>query len=300
MSESLMPKNLSEAEMPDILPETTLPAFQTLSLEPKFLAKLAKVLGQIHRVPKRGRNDYQKYEYATEADILAAVRGPLADNGLALFCYMADKQQVPWNLGQGKPPQFKTTVTLIFSLCDTETGHGIVLPFQGEGIDNLDKGLPKAITAATKYFLKTTFLIATGDDPEADTALDALAESRSPSARATVQPKAARTTTAPASAPKAASSAPAPAQSAAPPAETSAPALEAAEPTEPATNQPSQEQLNALATFMKAHGITKEKLYTLIHSQFGWPTTNIRELSFDQMVLLLEWLQQHYKTANAS
>ncbi|WP_020374211.1 ERF family protein [Sulfobacillus thermosulfidooxidans] len=296
MSESNLSSRLPEAEMPDILPEAALPAFQSLKLEPKFLTKLAKALGQIHRVPKRGRNDYQKYDYATEADILAAVRGPLADNGLALFCFMADKRQVPWNVGQGKPPQFKTTVTLVFSLCDTETGESIALPFQGEGIDNLDKGLPKAITAATKYFLKTTFLIATGDDPEADTALDALAESRSPATRSAAPPKASRTAAAPASSPKAASSAPAP--SAAPPAEAPAPAPDAAEPTAPQDQQPSQEQLNALATFMKAHHISKEKLYPLIHSQFGWPITNIRELHFDQMVLLLEWLHQHYQEAS--
>ncbi|WP_084662055.1 ERF family protein [Sulfobacillus thermosulfidooxidans] len=296
MPEFQSPSVFPESEMPSILPEAALPAFQPLKLEPKFLTKLAKALGQIHRVPKRGRNDYQKYDYATEADILAAVRGPLADNGLALFCYMADKRQVHWNVGAGKPLQFKTIVTLIFTLCDTETGESIALPFQGEGIDNLDKGLPKAITAATKYFLKTTFLIATGDDPEADTALDALADSRSSATRSAASPKSSRTTAAPASSSKATSSAPAP--SAAPPAEAPDPAPDAGKPATLLDAPPTQEQLNALATFMKAHHISKEKLYPLIHSKFGWPITNIRELNADQMDLLLEWLDQHYKEAS--
>ena len=33
--------------------------------------KLAEVMAAVERVPKRGRNDFHKYDYATEADIAA-------------------------------------------------------------------------------------------------------------------------------------------------------------------------------------------------------------------------------------
>ena len=53
----------------------------------------------------------------------------------------------------------------------------------GAGDDGADKGLYKAYTGAVKYFLMKTFLIPTGDDPEADTKADERAASRAAPAR---------------------------------------------------------------------------------------------------------------------
>src|SRR5688572_13128409 len=49
-----------------------------------LVTKLAEVMALVHRVPKRGRNEFHKYDYATEADIVEAVRGGLAERGVLL------------------------------------------------------------------------------------------------------------------------------------------------------------------------------------------------------------------------
>ena len=42
--------------------------------EPNLVQKLAGVMADVKHVPKNGRNDFHKYDYATEADIADAVR----------------------------------------------------------------------------------------------------------------------------------------------------------------------------------------------------------------------------------
>ena len=50
--------------------------------EPKAMAslyaKMAKVMGDIERLPKSGHNSHFKYDYATESDIADAIRPLLA------------------------------------------------------------------------------------------------------------------------------------------------------------------------------------------------------------------------------
>jgi hypothetical protein len=90
-----------------------------MSDDASLYSKIAKVMGEVGRVEKRGFNDFHKYAYATEADLVEAVREKLS----AAY---------------------------------------------------------KAMTGALKYFLMKTFLIPTGDDPEADTGSDARSAGRRP------------------------------------------------------------------------------------------------------------------------
>ena len=47
---------------------------------PRPLAtKLARVLADVRRVPKTGRNDFHKYDYATESDLVDHLRDKLAE-----------------------------------------------------------------------------------------------------------------------------------------------------------------------------------------------------------------------------
>jgi hypothetical protein len=59
-------------------------------------------------------------------------------------------------------------VTMRFRFIDADTGESIESVFLGEGQDKGDKAFYKAYTGAVKYVLMKTFLVATGDDPEAD------------------------------------------------------------------------------------------------------------------------------------
>jgi hypothetical protein len=119
-------------------------------------------MSQVSRVPKNGYNSFHKYNYATESDFTESIRPILLEAGLAFFSNV---------LEQEREGEF-TKVKMEFILADVETGEVLKSTYWGEGQDKGDKGLYKAYTGATKYFLMKTFLIPTGDDPEADNSVD--------------------------------------------------------------------------------------------------------------------------------
>jgi hypothetical protein len=132
--------------------------------------KIAKVMSQVSRVPKNGYNSFHKYNYATESDLTESIRPILQEAGLAFFSNVLD---------QSREGEF-TKVQMEFTLADIETGEVMKSIYWGEGQDKGDKGLYKAYTGATKYFLMKTFLIPTGDDPEADHSTDERNSKESP------------------------------------------------------------------------------------------------------------------------
>ncbi len=123
-----------------------------------LLQKMLEVTARVNNVPKRGRNDFHKYDYATEADILEAVRPLLIELGLVIIPTVC-AQEVDGNLRRAG---------IEFAIADVDSGERIVTKFVGEGQDSGDKGFYKAYTGAQKYFFTKTFLIPTGDDPERD------------------------------------------------------------------------------------------------------------------------------------
>lgn len=130
--------------------------------------KLARVMAAVHRVPKNGRNEFHKYSYATEADIVEAVRGALAEQGVALVPSIVSLDMKPIVTGDAGREKTKT-ITLLnvtFTLIDGQSGERFVANWFGTGEDSGDKGPYKAMTGAEKYFLLKLFLIPTGDDPE--------------------------------------------------------------------------------------------------------------------------------------
>lgn len=120
--------------------------------------KMANVMKEIRTVKQNGWNEYNKYNYATEKDLLDEVKPLLLDNGLIV---------VPNVLEQQKTGDI-ATVKIEFTLIDIDSGEELKTVFFGEGQDKGDKATYKAYTGATKYYLMKTFLIPTGDDPEAD------------------------------------------------------------------------------------------------------------------------------------
>ncbi len=280
------------ATLPMIHPSPDVP--EPVPVQTHLYAKLARVFGKIHRVPKRGRNDFHKYDYATAADVLDAVRIPLAEENIFIFPKTEDVTQVEWITPKDKPTQWKTTVTLSFTFCDGDTGATMQTIFKGEGIDVLDKGLPKALTAATKYFLQTTFLISTGDDPESDIKQDMMAEGfpKPPQNPQTRYGKSAAKVsgTAKTSPPNNAPATPKPSAPATPP----APSTPPAEPQAPQTPDAvvNREQLGHLAALMKQKQMSPEILLANMASQFGWTLENPRQMTVTQYTSVMAWLQE--------
>lgn len=126
--------------------------------------KISEIVLAVSHVAKGGRNAFHNYDYATEADVLAAVRQAMAERKLALI-----PEVTSWEVEKEEGSKdFITHVKLNFTLVDGDTGFWEVCPFAGSGLDRGEKGIYKAITGATKYFLLKLFLLPTGDDPERD------------------------------------------------------------------------------------------------------------------------------------
>jgi len=121
--------------------------------------KLAAIMAEVGRIPKRGMNTHFGYAYATEMDIVEAIRQKLADHQVMLVPSVTDVTR------EGT----LTTVRLRYTLLDGEApdySTAITFDWAGTGSDNADKGLYKAFTGAQKYALLKLFMVPTGDDPE--------------------------------------------------------------------------------------------------------------------------------------
>lgn len=148
------------------------------SVQQSLAAKLAEVMAAVERIPKRGRNDFHKYDYATEADIAATIRGELAQRSVMLIPSIVGESRHP----VGEKGSVLTVLEMEMEFLDGESGESIKKPWRGYGTDKEDKGGYKAMTGGEKYFLLKTFLLPTGDDPEREDAKERQRE------RATVKP----------------------------------------------------------------------------------------------------------------
>lgn len=135
----------------------------------KILTALHEVMSKVGYVQKSKRNEFHRYNYAGEGDLLAVLRPAMVEAGLLLIPSVTEA------IG---PDEFgNTTVRIEYTLAHRD---GDVWPEKvcamGCGNDKNskggigDKGLFKAVTGANKYALFKLFQIETGDDPEKDEA----------------------------------------------------------------------------------------------------------------------------------
>lgn len=129
--------------------------------------KLVEAISEVSHVEKDGFNEHFKYKFASAEAILAALRGPLLSRGILLLPHLSAV-----TTRAGARNSTITTVEVEFTLRDAESGEQYVATWAGQGDDPSDKGLGKAYTSAIKTFLRETFMLPLGDDPEADTRAD--------------------------------------------------------------------------------------------------------------------------------
>ena len=135
--------------------------------------KLSAIMGALGNIEKKGFNSNQKYKFVRESDVVDALAPMLAEKSLYLHQTVESCAMEPLYKTSSGSMMFLTTVHVAFQWYDGETGE--MMPpatFVGTGADTGDKGVYKAMTGAEKYFLMKTFLISTGDDPEADEKVD--------------------------------------------------------------------------------------------------------------------------------
>jgi len=131
-----------------------------------LFAKIAKVMGKLGRIEKRGHNAHFNYDFVTDSDVSDAIRTALASENVAFFASMRRAST------DGK----RVVADFLYTFADGETGATWDCQWTGEAIDSQDKGTAKAATSALKYFLLKTFILSTGDpadDSDAETAAPA-------------------------------------------------------------------------------------------------------------------------------
>ena len=142
--------------------KNVVPNFDLISKLQKKKNKLRKALKEKGILPKGAHNDYDDYEYFSEAQYKELFTELFSEYGIELSINEVDYGTFE---GTAKQP-FGRIVTLACTLVDIDTGYGETSRHTGEGLDRGDKAGYKATTGAIKKFLSSTFLVATKDDPE--------------------------------------------------------------------------------------------------------------------------------------
>ena len=131
----------------------------------KLIPALIAARKVITATPKHGRNKHFGYDYAPFEDHVAAVEGPLAENGLAILCTIA-------NHSLETVSNRRVAIVNLMMRIAHESGQWYEIDCVGEGHDSGDKAIYKAITGARKYGLQCLLNLRSADDPEKDSNLD--------------------------------------------------------------------------------------------------------------------------------
>ena len=132
-----------------------------LNLRQKLLAAMADV----GNVPKKGQNTQGAgYKYQMVKDMYPKVQKAFIDHGIAFLSSEKAKVWLEPRENRNGTMIHTCHVDMEFTLLDTESDEKLVAMHGGEAFDTSDKALNKSKTAALKYFLKQTFLIAEEDD----------------------------------------------------------------------------------------------------------------------------------------
>lgn len=138
-----------------------------------LLKAMIEVTREVENIPKNGFNSTIGYSYVLERDVVDILRKSLVDKEIVVIPNIVNTTEREILSSKGKPTTI-SKVIMSYTFFDSQTGGYITTYGAGEGQDNLDKGIYKAITGCQKYVLLKTFMIPTGDDPEEDSSNDKL------------------------------------------------------------------------------------------------------------------------------
>jgi hypothetical protein len=123
--------------------------------------KLAEIVGRVEYIKNSGQNDFHKYKYTTETDLLDAVRPIMSELGLVFYPSGIE-------IVDGSSTGTLLTARCTYRLVDSETEEFLEVMVLSQGTDSGDKSAFKLMTGARKYALRQLILVSTGDDPEKD------------------------------------------------------------------------------------------------------------------------------------
>lgn len=121
-----------------------------------------------------GKKDNLGYTYQGWEDVLPAVRSACDEAGLIILpsiknhtTTVTERPAKDWNGNDVIKSSYRTEVVMEFVLL-AEGGEPLTMTWAGEAIDTGDKGMQKAATSATKYFLLKLFQVPTKEDATHD------------------------------------------------------------------------------------------------------------------------------------
>lgn len=131
--------------------------------------KIFNIQQSISVVIKGGYNDFHKYKFARERDVVAEIKPLLGREGLVITHSLLKEEESSHGSTKAGAEKYLTKLTFRFRITNIKDPSDFVeADAIGYGQDGEDKGAPKAYTMALKYFLSKEFLIETGDDAEED------------------------------------------------------------------------------------------------------------------------------------
>jgi len=134
---------------------------------------MLKIMEGCGRLVKDGHNDFQNYDYVTEASAVSTFRKLLIENGVVVLpSLMPDYSIITMVRGKDGGDKPMTTIYVKYQWIHVATGEQLETIAIGQGIDSGDKGAYKAMTGANKYMIMKALQLPTGDDPEGDEKTD--------------------------------------------------------------------------------------------------------------------------------
>lgn len=136
-----------------------------MNLHEKLLEMQRRVDGLI----KDGRNVSDKYDFASDENVLDQFRPMMDELGLLLIPAVRDARVHEGTTRSGTA-RFLTEVFYTMTWRDVESGETLEVPWYAQGVDLAgEKGVGKAATYAEKYFLMKFFHVPTRrDDPDSE------------------------------------------------------------------------------------------------------------------------------------
>lgn len=131
--------------------------------------KLLEMQRRVDKVVRDGKNTSDKYDFASDENVLDTFR-PLMDELGLLLIPSVTGAEIHEGTTRSGTARYLTEMIVTMRWHDVESGEELTVPWYAQGVDLAgEKGVGKALTYAEKYFLLKFFHVATKkDDPDAD------------------------------------------------------------------------------------------------------------------------------------
>ena len=141
----------------------------TVEPHPSVASAIAACIADIKSVAKTGYNQFGRYAYATDADVMQAVRDAMAKHGIAVVMSAVRDVDRTGRMSRKNEAEQGFSAIFCFTVHHADSNQTMQMEVPGSGYDSGEKAAYKAVTGAKKYAMMVLFALAIGDaDPEND------------------------------------------------------------------------------------------------------------------------------------